>query len=62
MKQLNLMSMVERLEINKLETNKLETNKIIKAREVILPSLIFFYLAINEPLHLSSCSISSSES
>lgn len=37
MKQLNLMSMVERLEINKLETNK-----TIKAREVILPSLIFF--------------------
>jgi hypothetical protein len=53
MKQLNLMSMVE----------KSETNKTIKAREVVLPSLIFFfYLAINEPLHLSSCSISSSES
>ena len=33
MKQLNLMSMVE----------KLETNKTIKAREVILPSLIFLF-------------------
>ena len=38
MKQLNLMSMVERLEINKLEANK-----TIKAREVILPSLIFLF-------------------
>ena len=33
MKQLNLMIMVERL----------ETNKTIKAREVILPSLIFLF-------------------